>query len=393
MAGMAGEPNEPLTGYTPSPEPELQPRRSGRKRQFPLIWRDFEATSYSPVTVVLQANEQVFEQRVEAPQPQEELALLTAPDMTQPSQSRSPLDGFRICRAFSSPITLSLTSMPGEHNQAALSTSPPDHPFGSDSAYELIRASILGPSSKTVAGMDGIANLIRSGKVTPEGLANFKAATEIHRLDTFATTSPIAGGPWKVGSVKIRMPCMRSHNPGFSTEKEAPEFEVHGIRYRSLVDIVVSKISDPTASGSFVYQPFTECWCPPGASRPIRVYGEAYSSNIAIQLMEEIRGIPPPPDNPHIEDAIVLLMLGSDATHLANFGTASLWPIYLFFGNMSKYDSSKPSEFPACHLAYLPSVGAATTVYPHSSPLTMAPQLPDSFADEYMKVFGIVPPP
>ena len=78
--------------------------------------------------------------------------------------------------------------------------------------------------------------------------------------------------------------------------------------------------------------------------------------DIAVQLSEEIKGIPPPASHPHIEDVIVLLMLGSDATHLANFGTASLWPIYVFFGNTLKYDSSKPSEFPACHLAYLPKV-------------------------------------
>ena len=53
------------------------------------------------------------------------------------------------------------------------------------------------------------------------------------------------------------------------------------------------------------------------------------------------------------------MMLGSDATHLAQFGTASLWLIYVFFGNMSKYDSSKPSEFAPCHLAYLPKVWPA----------------------------------
>jgi len=70
---------------------------------------------------------------------------------------------------------------------------------------------------------------------------------------------------------------------------------VPGVHYRSLVDVIVSKVSDPTSSGSFVCWPFTERWCPPGGGRPIRIYGEAYSSDIAVQLSEEIRGIPPCP--------------------------------------------------------------------------------------------------
>lgn len=149
---------------------------------------------------------------------------------------------------------------------------------------------------------------------------------------------------------------MRTHGPKFSTEADAPDFEVHGIRYRSLVDLLVSTVQDPALSSSSVYTPFTEWWCPPGSTTPVRVYGEAYNSNVAIKLFEEIKGLPPPPDHPQIESVVALLMLGSDATHLANFGTACLWPIYLFFGNMSKYGGSKPEEFAACHLAYIPKV-------------------------------------
>ena len=204
--------------------------------------------------------------------------------------------------------------------------------------------------------MNAIVGLITSGKIVPEDLAGFSAATELKRLDRFGAESPIAGGPWKVGSVKIKMPCAKANKPQFSKEVDAPEFEISGIRYRSLVDLLISKLQDPASSKSFVHTPFSEWWCPPGSTTPIRIYGEAYSSDIAIQLYEEIKKIPSPPDSPPVESAIVLLMLGSDSTHLASFGTASLWPIYVFFGNMSKYDSSKPTEFAACHLAYLPKV-------------------------------------
>ena len=49
-------------------------------------------------------------------------------------------------------------------------------------------------------------------------------------------------------------------------------------------------------------------------------------------------------------------MIWSDSTALAQFGTASLWPIYLYIGNQSKYTRAKPTSMSAHHLAYLPKV-------------------------------------
>jgi hypothetical protein len=220
---------------------------------------------------------------------------------------------------------------------------------------------------------------------------SYLAKSWLVTLDRFGAESPIAGGPWKTGSVKIKMPCARANGPQFSTEADAPEFEIHGIRYRSLVDLLTSRLQDPATSASLEHTPFSEWWCPPGSVTPIRIYGEAYSSDVAIQLHEEIRGLPPPVDGPPVKNVIALLILGSDSTHLASFGTASLWPIYIFFGNMSKYDSLKPTEFAASHLAYLPKVDKSTTL--SSDPINfISSQLPDDFADAYMHAFGVPPP-
>ena len=38
-----------------------------------------------------------------------------------------------------------------------------------------------------------------------------------------------------------------------------------------------------------------------------------------------------------LESIVVPIMAYSDSTHLANFGTAALWPIYFFIGLASKY--------------------------------------------------------
>jgi hypothetical protein len=221
----------------------------------------------------------------------------------------------------------------------------------------------------------------------------FKATTELHHLDKFVAESPIASGPWQTRSVRVKMPCLCTHNPPFSTEKDAPDFEVPCVQYRSLVDLITSKIQDPSTSGSFVHTPFTEWWCPPVSATPIRIYGEAYSSDVAVQLFEEIKGIPAPTDHPQVKSIVVLLMLGSDATSLVQFGTASLWPIYVFFGNTSKYDSSMPSESVACHLAYLPKVGQTHPYHSITCLNPGSPQLPDDFANAYMKEFGVSLPP
>jgi hypothetical protein len=77
-------------------------------------------------------------------------------------------------------------------------------------------------------------------------------------------------------------------------------------------------------------------------------------------MLEEDTKIQALPQNPEdrsdTEVAIGAIMLWSDLTHLTNFGSAALWPIYLFFGNLSKYARGMPSTLAAHHLAYIPSV-------------------------------------
>ena len=63
----------------------------------------------------------------------------------------------------------------------------------------------------------------------------------------------------------------------------------------------------------------------------------------------------------NLETVIAALMLWSDSTHLANFGNAALWPVYMFIGNLSKYIRAKPTSFSAHHLAYIPKVSPAHT--------------------------------
>ncbi|KAJ7764935.1 hypothetical protein B0H16DRAFT_432430 [Mycena metata] len=49
-------------------------------------------------------------------------------------------------------------------------------------------------------------------------------------------------------------------------------------------------------------------------------------------------------------------MWWSDSTHLANFGTAKAWPLYLYFANLSKYTRARPTSGACHHVAYFPSL-------------------------------------
>ncbi len=80
-----------------------------------------------------------------------------------------------------------------------------------------------------------------------------------------------------------------------------------------------------------------------------------YNSEAMVLEYEKLTARPRAPGD-NLEIAIVGIMLWSDSTHLAQFGNASLWPIYLFFANQSKYVRARPTSFAAHHLAYIPSV-------------------------------------
>ena len=97
-------------------------------------------------------------------------------------------------------------------------------------------------------------------------------------------------------------------------------------------------------------------------------------------------------DDPDMEYAVLTMLLWSDETVLSQFGYAKLWPIYLYFGNLSKYIRGRPTEFAAHHLAYIPDVRTLSHACPHCS-LTyrITLQLDDHFRDEYEREYGEQP--
>ncbi|KJA12510.1 hypothetical protein HYPSUDRAFT_103324, partial [Hypholoma sublateritium FD-334 SS-4] len=103
-----------------------------------------------------------------------------------------------------------------------------------------------------------------------------------------------------------------------------------------------------------------------------RIYDELYTCDAMYDAHEELQKQCSEPGCT-LERVVVSMMLWSDSTHLASFGTASLWPIYLYFGNQSKYLRGKPKAGACHHLAYIP-------------------KLPPDFWDFYFALTGNGPP-
>ena len=221
----------------------------------------------------------------------------------------------------------------------------------------------------TPAGINNLVHgVLRHPSFNPPDLEDFNAVTAMRRFDRehFKSGPALkAGDGWKEGSVGIRVPCTGVQQK----ESDAPLFVVDGILYRDVVEVITTELEDAEVFRNIHVTPYKEWWNPGSGEEPIRVYSESYNSEAMLQADTEMRNSPisshVPPDG-DLETFIVSAILYSDSTHLASFGNASLWPIYLFLGNISKYTRSKPTSLSAHHIAYIPTVRHCLLSFGHS---------------------------
>ncbi|RDB16269.1 hypothetical protein Hypma_003008 [Hypsizygus marmoreus] len=127
------------------------------------------------------------------------------------------------------------------------------------------------------------------------------------------------------------------------------EYMLSDFYHRSLVSIIEDKLR--RSHNNFHYEPFDLLWHSPSAAEPIQLYGECYTSSSFKDAHQELQRSPREPGC-NLPRVVVALMFWSDATLLTNFGNAKLWPLYMCFGNESKYQRCKPSCNLFEHVAY-----------------------------------------
>ncbi|KAG1864616.1 hypothetical protein C8R48DRAFT_656144 [Suillus tomentosus] len=223
-----------------------------------------------------------------------------------------------------------------------------------------------GSNAKSATELNRLAEFLRDPSFKQADLVGFNHTRESKQLDDYldGRSNPFHEHyGWQRSTVKIRLP---NEKAKFPSETDAPELAIPGVYHRSLVDIITCVFEDDV-SLHFNMTPFRQYWNTPD-NRTLEVFSESYASPEMVNAYKELNALPRDPDD-KLERVIASLMVWSDATHLASFGDASLWPLYLFFGNQSKYTRGKPTARACHHLAYIPN-------------------LPHNLQDVYVDIFG-----
>ncbi|KAG2125108.1 hypothetical protein DEU56DRAFT_744035 [Suillus clintonianus] len=218
-----------------------------------------------------------------------------------------------------------------------------------------------GSTTKSAAEMHRLTTFLDDDHYKREDARVFSIPREKKLIEDYLadTSNPFrADDGWQKSSVKIPLP---KEKRKWHSEADAPQLEIEGVHHRSLTNIITSVFED-SASSTFHMTPFQQMWETPDG-RNIEIFSEAYSSIAMREAYAEVNSLPRAADD-NLEHVVASLMMWSDATHLASFGDASLWPFYLFFGNQSKYTRGKPTASACHHVAYIPTVCHVPLILP-----------------------------
>jgi hypothetical protein len=239
----------------------------------------------------------------------------------------------------------------------------PPWPLDNMSKYLLMSWAYTGSNQKSEKEVAWLAlEVICHKDFRLEDLLGFDTHQEKRRFDkamaTVADSTPFETDDWRETSVKIEIPVpVRGSSPR--------AFEIPGFHYRSIVQVIKAAWESP-AFFKFHLTPFRRIHVD-SAGNESRIFDEVYTSEaweLAHDQLQKQRREP----GCKLEKIIAGLMLWSDSTHLAQFGTASLWPVYLYFANLSKYLRTKPNSGACNHIAYIPLVRSNAPTLRHFSP-------------------------
>ncbi|EGN93613.1 hypothetical protein SERLA73DRAFT_63876 [Serpula lacrymans var. lacrymans S7.3] len=228
-------------------------------------------------------------------------------------------------------------------------TKPP-WPYPNMTVYRLMKWMITGHNRKSEKEIMRLAReVINAPDFKADDLKGFDAHRANRILDQSENRDPATGDGWKECNINICVPT-RVMNP----KGNGKIFAIPHFRYRPLVSVIKSAFSDVSAK-SFHLFPFKRIWQPPFSGSKQRVHDELYTSDSWIQAQEALNKQPPEPGC-KLERVIAALMFWSDATRLTSFGSVGAWPVYMYFGNLSKYVRAKPTSGACHHVAYIPSL-------------------------------------
>ncbi|KAG1770346.1 hypothetical protein EV702DRAFT_1202394 [Suillus placidus] len=209
---------------------------------------------------------------------------------------------------------------------------PPPYPFPNMTIYRLMSWMNSDSNKKSEAE---VARLVKEVMLAEDfdskHLQDFSVWKSLRELDNNPSGKKIEfPDDWTWTSVMIKIPT--------KSKDDARPFTVPGLHFRPLVEVIRSAFADIQAN-TFHLSPFKRLWNDPLDNHKERIFNKLYTSDSWLDAQDEVQMLPKEPGY---------------ATHLANFGTAKAWPLYMYFGNLMKYAHSAPKSG-ACHLVgFLP---------------------------------------
>jgi Plavaka transposase len=282
---------------------------------------------------------------------------------------KSPLNSFGLYRQYHA-IDFPSHDPEAETNYTGLSDVPFDHPDSQASPSSLAffpypneNAFLLGEwywnegEQKTSKNFQKLMDIVGRPDFNPDDVRDIpwnsinKALGDSSDSDDMWLDEPDSG--WMETPISISVPFHRlTQDPG------PQEFIIPSFRHRSIVSILKEKMANSEDFSHFHLEPYKLQWKKGTPDcEPIRVYGELYTSPAFLSAYEEIQNLSKEPGCT-LPRVLVGLLFGSDGTQLTSFGSASLWPCYMYFGNESKYRRCKPSHKLCNHIAYFQKVSS-----------------------------------
>jgi hypothetical protein len=206
--------------------------------------------------------------------------------------------------------------------------------FTNPSSALLMAWHYSGSNAKSATELNHLAEFLHDPGFKQADLVGFNHTCKSKRLDNYldSRSNPFHEHySWQRSTVKIRLP---NEKAKFPSDTDAPELTIAGIYHCSLIDIITCVFKDDV-SLYFNMTPFRQYWNTPD-NQTLEVFSKSYASPEMMNTCKELNTLPRGPDD-KLKHVVASLMVWSDTTHLASFGDASLWPLYLFFSNQSKY--------------------------------------------------------
>ncbi|KAJ3847524.1 hypothetical protein EV368DRAFT_69040 [Lentinula lateritia] len=197
-----------------------------------------------------------------------------------------------------------------------------------------------GNSTKSNSKMDGLARILQRPDFHVTELKGYNAQAANEKITK-------ADEDWERNQFKDSFieTAVEIEVPSGSPQIPSKKFRIPQLLYRDPLSVIRAAFADRLAS-QFHFVPFKlyqEIDSDDGETISQRVQTDLYNSDVFLEEHKNLRRAPTDDKDCKREK-------------LANFGTAKLWPIYMLFGNLSKYIRASPNTGADHHLAYIPTI-------------------------------------